>query len=182
MFAQRGTGPSKITCPELERGDDAQTAVPACAQQLGPARNFYTSRDAADDLDDIRQALGVDKVALVGASYGTWVEQGYAIRHPQHVELMVLDSTFGPNQNADPFGVEQFSQAPALARELCHFGACAGITQDPYADLTALFARLTAKPEVALVVNPNGTRRKVTLSTLAVARPARARRGSAPAR
>ncbi len=109
-------GPSKITCPELERGDDPQTAVPACAQELGPARNFYTSRDAADDLDDIRQALGVDKVAIVTASYGTWVAQGYAIRHPQHVELMVLDSTYGPNQNADPFGTEQFS-AGAGARQ-----------------------------------------------------------------
>jgi pimeloyl-ACP methyl ester carboxylesterase len=170
VFAQRGTGPTKITCPELERGDDPQTAVPACAQQLGAARNFYTSRDAADDLDDIRQALGVDKVAIVTASYGTWVAQGYAIRHPQHVELMVLDSTIGPNQNADPFGVESFKQVPALARELCHRGACDGITQDPYAALTTLFTRLTAKPEVAVVVNPNGTRRKVTLGTLTVAR------------
>lgn len=169
VFAQRGTGPTKITCAELERGDDPVTAVPACAQQLGAARNFYTSRDAADDLDDIRQALGVDKVALVGASYGTWVEQAYAIRHPQHVELMVLDSTYGPNQNSDPFGVEQFAQAPALARELCHRGACEGITSDAYADLTTLFAQLTAKPPVVLVVNPNGTRRKVTLSPLVVA-------------
>lgn len=169
VFAQRGTGPSAIHCAELESGAAPSTAMPACAQQLGPARNFYTSRDAADDLDDIRQALGVDKIALVAASYGTWVEQGYAIRHPQHVELMVLDSTYGPDQNADPFGVEQFAQAPALARALCHGNGCSGITTDPYGDLVNLFAQLTAKPLTARVVAPNGHRRKVTIGPLALA-------------
>src|SRR5947199_2176235 len=67
-FAQRGTGPTAIHCGPLEAGADPASSVPACADQLGPARNFYTSRDAADDLDAIRQALGVDKVALFGAS------------------------------------------------------------------------------------------------------------------
>jgi pimeloyl-ACP methyl ester carboxylesterase len=116
VFAQRGTGPTAIHCDALESGVDPASSVPACAAQLGAGRNFYTSREAADDLETIRQQLGVDKLALVGGSYGTWVEQGYAIRHPQHVERLVLDSTFGPNQNADPFSAEQFAQAPAHAR------------------------------------------------------------------
>ena len=145
-------------------------AVSACAQQLGPARNFYTSRDEADDLDDIRQALGVDKIAIVTASYGTWVAQGYAIRHPQHVDRMVLDSTFGPNQNADPFSVEQFASAPTLARALCHREQCEGITTDLYGDVVKLFAKLNAKPLAARVVAPNGRARKVMLGALGVAR------------
>jgi pimeloyl-ACP methyl ester carboxylesterase len=169
VFSQRGTGPSAIHCAALEAGAAAAMAMPACAQQLGPARSFYTSRDAADDLDDIRQALGVDKVAIVTASYGTWVAQGYAIRHPQHVERIVLDSTYGPNQNADPFSVEQFSSTPALARALCHRGGCDGITTDPYGDLVKLFAKLTAKPIAARVVAPNGRRRKVKIGPFAVA-------------
>jgi pimeloyl-ACP methyl ester carboxylesterase len=143
--------------------------MPECAQQLGPARGFYTSRDAADDLDDIRAALGVDKIAIVTASYGTWVAQGYAIRHPAHVERMVLDSTFGPDQNADPFSTEQFAAAPALAAALCHRHACDGITTDPYGDLVKLFAKLTAKPITARVVAPNGVKRKVTIGPLALA-------------
>jgi pimeloyl-ACP methyl ester carboxylesterase len=169
VFAQRGSGPSAIHCAELEAGAAASTAMPACAQQLGPARGFYTSRDAADDLDDIRAALGVDKVAIATASYGTWVAQGYAIRHPAHVERMVLDSTIGPNQNADPFSVEQFSAAPALAAALCHRHACDGITTDPYGDLAKLYVKLTAKPIAARVVAPNGTRRKVMIGPLALA-------------
>jgi pimeloyl-ACP methyl ester carboxylesterase len=169
VFAQRGTGPTAIHCADLEAGVAPSTAVPACAQQLGPARSFYTSRDAADDLEDIRLALGVDKFALVAASYGTWVVQGYAIRHPEHVERIVLDSTIGPNQNADPFSVEQFSAAPALALALCHRRACEGLTTDPYGDLVKLLDKLSAKPIPARVVQPNGTRRKVTIGGLAVA-------------
>src|SRR4051812_9237432 len=169
VFAQRGTGPTAIHCADLEAGMAPAMAVPACAQQLGPARNFYTPRDAADDLDDIRQALGVDKIAISTASYGTWVAQGYAIRHPEHVDRMVLDSTFGPNQNADPFSVEQFQAAPLLAKALCHRGHCDGITADPYGDVVKLFAKLNAKPLAARVVEPNGRIRKVMLGALAVA-------------
>jgi pimeloyl-ACP methyl ester carboxylesterase len=168
-FAQRGTGPTKITCPALETGAGPATAMPECANQLGPARNFYTSRDAADDIDAIRQDLGVDKIALFGASYGTWVEQGYAIRHPEHVETMVLDSTVGPNQRADPFSVEQYDAAPGIARAICHRNACRGITSDPWSDFLKLFAKLQKKPLTGRVFDEDGASRKVTLSGLLVA-------------
>jgi pimeloyl-ACP methyl ester carboxylesterase len=164
-FAQRGTGPTEIQCAGLGSSD----GVKACADKLGPARNFYTSRDAADDIDAIRQELGTDKVALFGASYGTWVEQGYAIRHPEHVETMVLDSTIGPNQRSDAFNVEEYSAAPGVARSFCHAGACRGITKDPWADFLNLFAKLQKKPVTARVFDADGTSRKVTLSALLIA-------------
>ncbi|MEA2440939.1 MAG: hypothetical protein QOH76_2363 [Thermoleophilaceae bacterium] len=169
VFAQRGTGPTAIHCDALERGEAPASSVPACAAQLGAARNFYTSRDAADDLETIRHQLGAEKLALVGGSYGTWVSQGYAIRHPQHVERIVLDSTFGPNQNADPFGVEQFAQAPLLARALCARARCKGITSHFYADTLKLFARLAKKPVTARVVGPTGVRQPVSIGFLSVA-------------
>lgn len=169
VFAQRGTGPTAIHCAGVEDGAPPQDAMPACADQLGPARNFYTSRDAADDLDDIRAALGVDKIAIATASYGTWVAQGYAIRHPSHLDRLVLDSTVGPDQNSDPFGVAQFKEGPALARALCHHGACRGLTgKDPYADLVKLYERLNAKPLKAQVVDPTGKRSTVAIGGLQV--------------
>ena len=168
VFAQRGTGPTAIHCAGIESGAPPQDAMPACADQLGPARNFYTSRDAADDLDDIRAALGVDKIAIATASYGTWVAQGYAIRHPDHLDRMVLDSTVGPDQNADVFGVAQFKEGPALARALCHHHACRGLTSDAYGDLVKLYKRLTAKPLKAQVVGPTGKRSTVTIGGLQV--------------
>jgi pimeloyl-ACP methyl ester carboxylesterase len=169
VFAQRGSGPTAISCPELDRGDPQSTAVPACADRLGAARSFYTTRDGADDLDAIRQALGADKLALFGVSYGSWFARGYAIRHPEHVERIVLDSTFGPNQNADPFGVQQFKAAPDVARAICHRNACRGISKDLYADVLRLFAQLQAKPIDAVVVDPTGAKHKVSLGALPVA-------------
>ncbi|MEA2422261.1 MAG: hypothetical protein QOF55_1360, partial [Thermoleophilaceae bacterium] len=79
-----------------------------------------------------------------------------------------LDSTVGPDQNADPFGVEQFMAAPDIARSLCHRGYCEGITADPYGDLLKLFELLRAKPLGARVVDPTGHARPVALNALVV--------------
>ena len=49
------------------------------------------------DLDAVRQALGVDKVNLVGASYGTRVAQRYAGAYPQHTRSVVIDGVV-PNE------------------------------------------------------------------------------------
>ena len=168
-FAQRGSGPGAIHCPGVDGPAAPSSGVPACATQLGPARNFYTSRDAADDIDTIRQALGVDKLALFGASYGTWVEQGYAIRHPEHVDTMVLDSTIGPNQISDPFDVEHYEAGPGVVRALCHHDACRGVTRDPWADFLALYARLRNKPLTSRVFEDDGTSRKVIITAPLIA-------------
>lgn len=169
VFAQRGTGPNAIHCDALERGDDPATAVPACAEQLGPARNFFTTRDSADDLEDVRAQLGADKVALYGASYGSFVALAYAIRHPQHVETYVSDSTYAPELNEDAFGVGLFAEAPGLARAICHSGRCAGITKDPWTDLLRLFDRLNAKPLKARTFDARGHAHAVTISGLSIA-------------
>ena len=39
--------------------------------ELGARANLYGSAATADDLDDVRAALGIDKLDLIGSSYGT---------------------------------------------------------------------------------------------------------------
>jgi pimeloyl-ACP methyl ester carboxylesterase len=58
--------------------------------------SFYTSRLAADDLDEIRAALGYQKVVLDGDSYGTFFYLTYMRQHPDHVESAVLDGVAPP--------------------------------------------------------------------------------------
>jgi pimeloyl-ACP methyl ester carboxylesterase len=41
-------------------------------------------------LDDVRQALRIDRFAMVGASLGGWVSLDYATRHPERIERLVL--------------------------------------------------------------------------------------------
>ncbi|MDQ3617838.1 MAG: alpha/beta hydrolase [Pseudomonadota bacterium] len=57
---------------------------------------FYTTTEAVQDLDAVRIALGVDRINLVGGSYGTRVAQQYAMRYPQHTRSLVLDGV-APN-------------------------------------------------------------------------------------
>ena len=68
-------------------------AVEDCADDLGDSRRqFFTTADTVEDLEALRIALGADKLALDGISYGSYVAQRYALAHPQHVRALVLDS------------------------------------------------------------------------------------------
>src|SRR4051794_7960307 len=81
VFDQRGTGRSgALHCSAIERGEPPATALPACAQQLGTAAHSYTTVDSAEDIEALRQALGVPRLAIFGVSYGTWTAQVYARR------------------------------------------------------------------------------------------------------
>ena len=53
----------------------------------------YTLDDNIDDLEALRQTLGLDCVSILGSSYGGMVAQGYAIRYPDRVSNLVLAAT-----------------------------------------------------------------------------------------
>ena len=51
---------------------------------------LYTTSIAMDDLDDVRKALGYEKINLLGGSYGTRAVQVYLKDHQSHVRAIVL--------------------------------------------------------------------------------------------
>jgi pimeloyl-ACP methyl ester carboxylesterase len=65
-----------------------------CAEKLGPRFGSYRTSAAADDINDVRQALGLDRITLYGDSYGTFLSQSYAFRHPGTLNALVLDSAY----------------------------------------------------------------------------------------
>ncbi len=96
---QRGTGRDALRCPALQRQMGASDLTPPtaaavrdCARRIGDKRRFYTTTDTVADLDMLRQALGAEKIALDGVSYGTYVAERYALAHPDRVSRLVLDS------------------------------------------------------------------------------------------
>lgn len=93
---QRGTGLSAaIHCNELQRGLVPEfLAIARCAEQLGPSYAAYTSAEAAADIDTVRSALGLDRTFLYGDSYGTLLGQAYAVRYPQRLRGLILDSAY----------------------------------------------------------------------------------------
>ena len=99
MIDQRGTGTEALQCPQLQAQmgfSDLQPPTPgavrACAAAIGPKRALFGTDDVVRDLDRLRQALGVSRMALDGTSYGTYVAERYALAYPGHVSRLVLDS------------------------------------------------------------------------------------------
>src|SRR5690242_7882835 len=73
--------------------------VRACREKLQTIADLrlYTTPIAMDDLDDVRSALGYDKINLLGLSYGTIAAQVYMRRHPEHVRAIFLVGVATPN-------------------------------------------------------------------------------------
>lgn len=53
----------------------------------------YTLDENISDLEALREYLGLDRICLLGSSYGGMVAQGYAIDYPDRVSNLVLSST-----------------------------------------------------------------------------------------
>lgn len=74
LYDQRGTGKSKRVQAGASQDMDSQVA----------------------DLEALRQQLKLDKVALVGDSFGGLVVMSYAAAHPEHVARLILSDSPGP--------------------------------------------------------------------------------------
>jgi pimeloyl-ACP methyl ester carboxylesterase len=167
-FDNRGTGDSGlINCPVLQATPTAtaeQGAVLArdCAAIIGPTRAFYSTRDHAEDTDAVRAALGVQKIALFGVSYGTKLSLAYALAHPANVERLLLDSVV-PTQFPDPFDRNVLREMPGTLAGFCQNGACRGATTNYAADVATLANRIEAKPISGKIIAPNGKPKTVRM-------------------
>ena len=53
----------------------------------------YTLDNNIDDLDALREYLGLPRISVLGSSYGGMVAQGYALRYPERLANLVLVCT-----------------------------------------------------------------------------------------
>jgi pimeloyl-ACP methyl ester carboxylesterase len=111
LVDQRGTGHSNaLTCAadeeRLYRVSDAEVArlmqdcLEALRTRADPA--FYTTSVAVGDLEQVRVALGYERIDLYGASYGTRVAQQYLRRYPERVRALILDGVVPPTLAIGP--------------------------------------------------------------------------------
>jgi pimeloyl-ACP methyl ester carboxylesterase len=128
VFDQRGTGAGALDCKALQRemGSSDLTppkapAVRACARKLGARRQFFGTDDVVADMEDLRQALGVDRWSLDGISYGTYVGEHYGLAHPAHVSKLVLDSVVPQTEKFD-LGVVEFAAVRRVLHSACGNG------------------------------------------------------------
>jgi len=96
LVDNRGTGKSEpIRCRQLQSYQGSYVrAVGRCGRQLGNSSDVYGSAFAARDLVSVLNHLGIDQVDLYGDSYGTFFSQTFAVRHPERLRTLILDSAY----------------------------------------------------------------------------------------
>ena len=166
---QRGTGGSNpLHCAlgntfdeiiqSVAIGVDADlAAVDTCRRDLEQRADLrlYTTPIAVDDMDEVRAALGYERINVFGASYGTRAALVYMRQHPGRVRSAILRA-LGPVDLKLPLTV-----APDSERALNRlFGACdedaACRTAYPALEqsLKEVIARLKRDPAVVRTTDP----------------------------
>jgi pimeloyl-ACP methyl ester carboxylesterase len=152
LIDPRGVGRSDpITCTALAGADSSfaardqqRTAIGACGEELGDRAGNYGTAAVADDINDVRARLGIEKLDLLGISYGTFLMPVYAERHPDTVRTITLAGAYSVHD--DPMNARQpeaFRRAVELTCE--QTGSCTADTV--LADLTALAEQLRTSPD-----------------------------------
>lgn len=182
MVDQRGTGQSnRLQCTPDEALDlnavvdydvIRQDALD-CLETLDGDPRFYTTTIAMQDIDRVRQAMGYEKINLMGVSYGTRAAQVYLRQFPETVRSVVLDSVV-PMQLA--LGQEHAPMLDLAVDEVladCAEDAqCSTLFPNQGEALNQLFASLRETPRDITLIHPvtgEVESMRLTADTLAVA-------------
>lgn len=175
LLDQRGTGQSapnmrtksrlKLPLDKLLTEKESQEALydfmKSTRQELinrGIDLGAYNTKESAADLDDLRKALGYDKISIWGQSYGSHLGLAYLKYYGQNVDKAILGGVNGLNQRLRmPLGIDE-----ALARMDDYLQAEPGWKKEIpnlKAMLKEVIDRLNAKPVV--ITNKKGQQIKI---------------------
>jgi pimeloyl-ACP methyl ester carboxylesterase len=155
LVDQRGTGKSNLLQCSLKSGSDPQAIVGEafsldkireCRAEMEKKADLtqYTTSIFADDMDEVRQALGYDKINVFGGSYGTKSGLVYLRRHGDHVRTLTLEAVATPEYRLPvPFAKTIQSSVDRL---IARCAADAGCHKD-FPDLQNEFKTLVEKLE-----------------------------------
>ena len=176
LVDQRGTGGSvAINCPFYGPPDSIQsflgdfmpaTAVRRCRAMFAAERDLtqYTTTIAASDLDDVRAALGAERINLSGGSYGTRAAQEYIRRYPTRVRAATLFGVVPPSLHMPQhFAADAQRSLDAVIGECAADAACRAAFPRLASEVKSVFDRLRAAPVRVTVEHPR-TGRPTTVS------------------
>lgn len=168
LLDQRGTGlsnPLRCEQPRRNAADFLDEMYPVeyvrrCRDELERRADLtrYTTPDAANDLEEVRRALGYGRIDLMGLSYGTRLALVYMRMHPRSVRAAVLMGVT-PTWVKLPLSHSANAQrALSLLFQDCKAEApCAAAYPDLAGDLAALIETLGRAPARAEAAWPAGT-------------------------
>jgi len=179
-FDQRGTGYSKpnLGCyermtvpldvaptPELvlkELRENAKGCISYWRDVQRVDLTGYNSNESADDLEDLRKALGAPKISLWGISYGTHLAFATLRRHPDSISRAILAGIEGPDHTYKlPSNIQKHLEDlaavikadPQIGKDIPDF---LGL-------MKSVFDRLDAQPETVEITDQR-TKQKVRVT------------------
>lgn len=172
LVEQRGIGASqpRLDCPgKLSRPTDEPLSaaimgsthieyIDQCIahwENQGTDLGGYHVVSMADDVDELRDSLGYDKVKLIGESFGTHHALALIKRHGEHIERAVLSGVIGPDDMfEEPRIVEQ--QLAKLGKSGKQGGKSEASEPDPAELVASVLKRLDEQPIEAQVQTDEG--------------------------
>ncbi|WP_224245015.1 alpha/beta hydrolase [Hyalangium gracile] len=176
LVDQRGTGASRpLKChPDpINEGlaakfDDAyrEEEFKKCVAGYDADPRLYTTPIAMDDLDEVREALGYEKLNLWGISYGTRAALVYMRQHPERVRTVVLDGVAPMSLYLPLYMPRDGQRALDLLFEHCEKDAsCAKAFPELRSRVQAMVEQMGQAPVKVSVEHPlTGVPEEITLS------------------
>lgn len=169
-FDQRGTGESE---PDLGCGDaymlpldrptdraEAGKIIAGVAKQCfdrltaeGHDLATFNTLSSADDIDDLRQALGVEKISLWGISYGSHLGLAMLKRHGGTVDRAIL-AGIEPLHHSFKLPSDQQSQLERIAAMAKRDPRVGDALPDLLGSIEGLLAKLEAEPQTVSLTHP----------------------------
>ena len=174
---QRGTGKSHpLNCDFYNPADQQSYLgyffpiedVRKCRPQLEANADLklYTTTIAMDDIDDVRAALGYEKLNLFGGSYGTRAALTYLKRYPNRVRTATLQGISPTNQYLPrDFPVHTERALQGILAECAADEACNKAFPNLKEETKSLLTQLIKGPIEVEIPKPNSEERiKINLS------------------
>lgn len=124
------------------------TACAAYWRAKGMNSKSLSTAESAEDLDDLRHALGADKLNLLAHSYGTTLALEFIRRHEDRVDRTVLAGVEGPDESLQmpltfDFALRRVSALAASSSKEAH--------PDTYEEFEGVIRELSHKPLIVRV-------------------------------
>jgi len=165
----RGTsGPSRLDCGFADpRAPDSAflgplfppEGVAQCKTALEKKADllYYTTPIIVDDLEEVRRALGYDRVNLWAVSWGTRVVYLWLKMHPEHIRSVILEGS-APVSFLNPLPHARNAQVAidSLFAECARQRQCQASFPDVGRELDSIMARLKRLPATVRVAGNRG--------------------------
>ncbi|MFY9556055.1 MAG: alpha/beta fold hydrolase [Blastocatellia bacterium] len=175
---QRGTGESNpLQCNSRVNRDEmrsyfadsyASDSLRECRAALEKTADLtlYTTPVAMDDLDEVRAALGYNKINLLGGSYGTFAGFVYLRQHPDRVRAAILEGVTPLDAKIYlPFAKGVEHSLERLFTDCAADNDCQGTFPNLRAEFKELTAKLDKQPVSFESTNLlTGKREQITMS------------------